>query len=702
MNKHVTQILIGALLSLPALVVGQSSDCDDAVSVCNQVYTETNSPAGTGQVFEMAPFTCQTGGEFNSSWYVFSPQNDGILNFTLEPNSLFDDYDWSLFDITDNGCGGINSGASPEVSCNSYGETIGMQGTTGISSASGGFGNSNGPGNINGPPFNSDLNVTEGSVYALVIMNFSATLDGYTLDFSGNTANIFDADPPTLEDVAVECDNQTVNLTFSESVHLDLTTVNSFTLTDGNGTTATATSIVNGGSEWGSQLTLNFGTPLTAGTYTLGSSINAPVLDICGNPWPGGETLTVYPLAELEFTTDDACNGAEGSILLNILNSDEGTFDIDFEGTGSNAVEWNDLAPGSYDITVTNEQGCSVDETVTLNNANITLNAGADQQLCDLQTTLNANFSGGSFSWEADPSITFSSLTSPTTQVSSSTAINKTLTCMVTQDDCVVTDEVTISFAFPPETSMSRTEISCYDACDATLEIVNGSDVAITAILNNSSLTGNEMQFENICAGNYQLRIIHSPGCESTQNISFSNPGQVLAGFDATDWFVSITEPTVTLTSTSENADSLHWQVIGQEIDGQGETFEITLPKSIGFYEVELMATDSNGCSNRVSAFIEVRDAFRFYVPNSFTPNEDDVNDIFYVNCNYPPDIFDLKIYNRFGDIVYQSKDYKDVWVGDVHSGEYFAGNGVYNWQLLIGGTELEPQTFTGFITIIR
>ena len=681
----------------------QNSDCEDAVSVCNQVYTETNSPAGTGQVFEMAPGTCQTGGEFNSAWYVFSPQNDGVLNFVLQPNSTFDDYDWSLFDITDNGCEGINSGLSPEVSCNSYGETGGVQGETGISSANGGFGSSNGPGNLNGPPFNSDLNVNAGSVYALVIMNFSSTLDGYTLDFSGNTANIFDATPPAVQEIVVDCDNQTIHLTFNESVHLAIVNPNSFPITAPDGSTITPATIDNGGSEWGSEVTLNFGAALEPGDYTTSFSAANPVADICGNNWDENATITVNPLAEFELTTNDACNGTDGSIALEITNSSDGVFTVEFEGNLTNAVAWADLTPGSYDISVINEQGCPVDATVTVGNVQLTVNAGADVQLCDLQTTLNASYNGGTFTWIQDPAVTFASLSNPLSQVEIAEPSTRVLQCMVTLDDCSVTDDVSVSFAYPPSMTVNQTDITCYDDCDAKLEIINGSAGSITAIMNNQTLIGPEILFEDICAGSYEVRIIHSPGCESAFTAQFHNPAEVVAGFNASAWQVPIADPHVILTSTSENADSLIWQVLGQDsLYGYGEQYDLTLPQAIGFYTVELMATDSNGCSTRVNADIEVRDAFHFYVPNSFTPNEDDINDIFSVKCNYPPDRFDLRIFNRFGDLIFQSLDYEEVWVGDVHGGEYFAPNGVYTWQLIISGTDYEERTLSGHLTIIR
>lgn len=117
-------------------------------------------------------------------------QEDGLLSFILTPNQVADDYDWAVFDISAGGCAGISAGGtSPEVACNSFGE-FGNNGATGISTAMGGTGASNGPGNANGPAFNADLPVTAGDTYALVVMNWTQSPYGYTLDFGFSTASL--------------------------------------------------------------------------------------------------------------------------------------------------------------------------------------------------------------------------------------------------------------------------------------------------------------------------------------------------------------------------------------------------------------------------------------------------------------------------------------------------------------------------------
>ncbi|MBM3428990.1 MAG: hypothetical protein FJX95_09435, partial [Bacteroidetes bacterium] len=174
------------LFGFPLGLLAQS-DCSSAIQLCNDVYAETNASLSAGALEYVG--SCNFS-EVSSMWYTFTVQTPGDLAFVLNPNNDFDDYDWVLFDITSVGCAGIGSSA-PEVSCNSYG-SFGSNGSTGISDANGGSGTSNGPGDFNGPPFNGNVNVLVGQTFALCVMNWSQSFDGYEINFSESTAALYD------------------------------------------------------------------------------------------------------------------------------------------------------------------------------------------------------------------------------------------------------------------------------------------------------------------------------------------------------------------------------------------------------------------------------------------------------------------------------------------------------------------------------
>ena len=82
----------------------------------------------------------------------------------------------------------------------------------------GGTGTSNGPGDTNGPPFNADLPVQAGQTFALVVMNWTNSPNGYTIDFTQSTASLYDNINPYPVSVVPDCANQHFHVIFSEPV----------------------------------------------------------------------------------------------------------------------------------------------------------------------------------------------------------------------------------------------------------------------------------------------------------------------------------------------------------------------------------------------------------------------------------------------------------------------------------------------------
>ena len=174
------------------LLSASTGDCEGAIALCGGIYSENSAPPGIGNVYEYTG-ACNQGTETMTLWYTFTVQEAGAISFIITPADNQDDYDWGLFDITNGGCPGIvaQDNSSPEVSCNSYG-SFNENGPTGISTANGGTGTSNGPGDLNGPAFNADIQAVAGQTFALVVMNWSNSQNGYNIDFTQSTATIYD------------------------------------------------------------------------------------------------------------------------------------------------------------------------------------------------------------------------------------------------------------------------------------------------------------------------------------------------------------------------------------------------------------------------------------------------------------------------------------------------------------------------------
>ena len=153
---------------------GPEQDCDGAIPICDDTYTETISYTGFWNTQEIPTgSTCLFGGENNSVWYVITPQSPGDLYFTI---TTAKDYDFALYDITTIGCAGIPS-ATP-IRCN-YSATAGPTGLT--------LPNGAAPKTpaisvgAMGSPTMEGVEVVVGDVFVLIVDNWTGDNNGFIL-----------------------------------------------------------------------------------------------------------------------------------------------------------------------------------------------------------------------------------------------------------------------------------------------------------------------------------------------------------------------------------------------------------------------------------------------------------------------------------------------------------------------------------------
>jgi hypothetical protein len=361
------------------------SDCEGAIVLCGDLYTETQASFTTGNIYE-ATGSCNQGLEQSSVWYTFTVQADGNLSFILDPINDVDDYDWGLFNITTGGCTGLGT-TSPEVECNSYGDFT-FNGPTGISSANGGVGTSNGPGNTLGPPFNADLPVVVGQTYALVVMNWSNSFDGYTIDFGQSTASLYDQVPPVPISAVTDCSNLTVVLTFSEPIVGTSVQPSDFTVTGPSGT-ITVQSVTANNPTMADVFTIQLANQvLIGGTYTLNiTNTTGFVEDACGNLGTQSITFEISDPVAFDVTTTTACNGFGGSVTVSNITGGDGNYTLNFNGTNQTQFNLTNIVGGNYTATITDGNGCLRAIPVTVPNQDIQLAIPSQDSLTCLNST---------------------------------------------------------------------------------------------------------------------------------------------------------------------------------------------------------------------------------------------------------------------------------------------------------------------------
>ena len=123
----------------------------------------------------------------------------------------------------------------------------------------------------------------------------------------------------------------------------------------------------------------------------------------------------------------------------------------------------------------------------------------------------------------------------------------------------------------------------------------------------------------------------------------------------------------------------------------------------VGTYITELIVTNQFGCIDTADKQVDVIDEFVFYAPNTFTPDEDDVNEIFLpVGVGWDINTFELYIFDRWGELIFFSDDYTKGWNGKVKNGSELAQNDVYVWKVNLKDTRGNSHKYIGHVNLLK
>jgi gliding motility-associated-like protein len=197
-------------------------------------------------------------------------------------------------------------------------------------------------------------------------------------------------------------------------------------------------------------------------------------------------------------------------------------------------------------------------------------------------------------------------------------------------------------------------------------------------------------------AGNYDLTLVikSNNGCYDTLTLAgfincYPSPEVI---FNFTPSIIPFSNPEANFSNSTQNGQSYLWDF------GDGGSSNQTNPKhtytSIGDFIVWLKAYSDKGCTDSISKSLKVVED-RFNTPNVITPNGDGINDVFKVENIESLQSCELKVYNRWGQLVYSNAEYDNLWGGDeIPDGVYFY---IVKYISFFGEGE-----FTGALTIMR
>ena len=204
--------------------------------------------------------------------------------------------------------------------------------------------------------------------------------------------------------------------------------------------------------------------------------------------------------------------------------------------------------------------------------------------------------------------------------------------------------------------------------------------------------------------GLYDVRmVINSPiGCVADTTFSafvrLTEPPVALFDYEPKE--LSNLAPSVAFFDQSQNAIRWDWFVNGQVVAQQPEfLYEF---KDTGIVAVSLIVTHPFFCQDTLTIYIDVKPEVTYFLPNAFSPNEDTNNEVFLgTGIMLGITEYKMKIWDRWGNMVFQSDSPREGWNGRVDNEGKFVQAGVYVCTVNFTGPRGKPHEYKGFATLV-
>ena len=476
---------------------------------------------------------------------------------------------------------------------------------------------------------------------------------------------------------------------------------------------ATEYSIDNGGT-WS---TSSVFTGLSAGVYDVISR------DIIGCSFSSSITLIDPDIITISTVNDTTvCENGTAALLGTSTNGQ--FFHWNFTGSLSANQSIDPVTDSTVTVFVTNFAGCSSDTLtveVTMYDP-ISVSITENDTVCPgYGTTIEVTATGGhmgfDYAWLANGSgVNYA------TSVLTLSPLEATSYCVSVTDGCESTPKsicTNIKMRPVPTTDFITTILEKCVPAKAQFEVITPDYLFQTAhisiggrqyVINNAG-SGTSIithTFPEVGTYDFYLKVTSPYGCFNDtiayqEVTAFPIP---VPEFYLTPETATIFQPVFGIINLTEGSNNTYsWSMPGSE----PATSTITNPTLVypdgqpGKYPVQLAVESDQGCRDTIINFAEVINDIVIYAPNTFTPDGDSYNDIWKVFIA-GIDVYEyhLQIFNRWGEIVFESYDPNAGWDGRLASGEPVL-HGTYVWLVTANDISTsETFDFRGTVNIFR
>ncbi|MEO8795063.1 MAG: PKD domain-containing protein, partial [Daejeonella sp.] len=689
-------------------IVKPGQDCSSASTLCSKESFTQTDVSGAGLNNNEAAGTCLElpglATEQNSAWYKWTAADNGTLTFVITPTAN-DDIDWVLFDLGPSGsCDGANPSnaircnAARGVDCSGPGQL--RFNKTGLDLTSVDL-SENGGCQEGQDGFVRYVDMIAGHVYGLLVNNFDRGNNGFTLEFGGTgeflgpTAEInFTRDKPCTVDqnytfTASAANYETLRWTFGDGASIDSAdTLGPFNVS--YATPGIKTIVLQAFGEKGCSI-------VATKVITVGLKPEKPLINLNQNKYCLADTIILStPLqneAIYQWTGPGGFSSNQPVIYIPVTD-----YNVNRDYTLS--VTINECTSDPSNITVPPiSQTPVINLTVDENNPctpqfSYTVNYNAS----DFQE-LRASFGPGvriiSGSGNGPYTITYTILGTKTITVTATSISGCSVTSTQIIDVPIIPDKPIIQSNKPAFCLKDTIELTTNPVPNVTYlwqgpNNFRSSGPSVTIVVSDYNL-----------AGKYTLTAIQGR-CSTTSDTLIipeilKNP---VAEFTSEpDIPAKLSAPVlIKFTNRSQEADSYLWDF------GDGSTSTEENPSHLytdyGEFNVTLTAFKADACDNSiVKGKFVIRENYELFIPNTFTPNGDQINDEFVVTILNLKQ-YKIQIFNRYGTLLFLGNNIFDNWKGIYKNEPLPVGTYFY----IIDATDINDEVIkkSGPITLLR
>ncbi|MBK8554852.1 MAG: choice-of-anchor L domain-containing protein [Lewinellaceae bacterium] len=373
------------------------------------------------------------------------------------------------------------------------------------------------------------------------------------------------------------------------------------------------------------------------------------------------------------------------------------------DGQMTQSINVTPAATTVYSVTLAYGEDCVATDTVVISVLPAPMpQVTADTSICRGEAVLlNGNSEAGvSYSWTSNPSGFVSVDAMPTVTPQTTT----TYILKASNDVCDVFDSVRVNVAFATIDAGPDQTVCFGDAVDLSATVTGTTGTVVWDPVGKNGLNITETPVQTTT---YTATQVYGPDnrCSTADAVTVTVvPGIILTDFTAEPDTSSIcegSELSLSVTVVPASA-SLVWTENGIAIPNKTTPSVVVVPTvaagNSASYEV--MATDLNGCTASAGPFSILVE--RCYVlPNAFTPDGDGTNDSFGLGLKGGTiTISSFNIYNRWGELVFESMQGKERWDGKFNGKD--APSDVYFYVMKVQFADGREEIFKGDVTLIR